>query len=77
LEAVQVFATSESPERALPPTRFDPSRNLYLIGTDPSEAVKRTRGLVLINMTGDPSSKGPSAPRPVVGEAVLQFMTLQ
>jgi len=77
LEAVQVFATSESPERALPPTRFDPSRNLYLIGTDPSEAVKRTRGLVLVNMIGDPGKKGPSAPRPVVGEAVLQFMTLQ
>jgi hypothetical protein len=79
LEAVQVFATSESPERALPPVRLDPSRNLYLIGTDPSEAVKRTRGLVLVNMAGDPGSKAPgtSAPRPVVGEAVLQFMTLQ
>jgi hypothetical protein len=76
LEAVQVFATSESPERALPPARFDPSRNLYLIGTDPSEAVKRARGLVLVNMT-DPGNKAPSAPRPVVGEAVLQFMTLQ
>jgi hypothetical protein len=79
LEAVQVFATSESPERALPPVRLDPSRNLYLIGTDPSEAVKRTRGLVLVNMAGDPGSKAPSTttPRPAVGEAVLQFMTLQ
>ena len=78
LEAVQVFATSESPERALPPARLDPSRNLYLIGTDPSEAVKRTRGLVMVNM-GDPGGKKPGAiaARPVVGEAVLQFMTLQ
>jgi hypothetical protein len=77
LEAVQVFATSENPERALPPARLDPSRNLYLIGTDPKDAVKRTRGLVLVNMTGDPGKKGMSTPRPVVGEAVLQFMTLQ
>lgn len=77
LEAVQVFATSESPERALPPTRFDPSRKLYLIGTDPGEAVKRTRGLVLVNVAGDPGRPGAGAPRPVVGEAVLQFMTLQ
>jgi hypothetical protein len=77
LEAVQVFATSENPERALPPARLDPSRNLYLIGTDPKDAVKRTRGLVLVNMTGDPGKKGTSTPRPVVGEAVLQFMTLQ
>jgi len=77
LEAVQVFATSESPERALPPARLDPSRNLYLIGTDPSETVERARGLVLVNMKGDPGKNGPSTPRPVVGEAVLQFMTLQ
>jgi hypothetical protein len=79
LEAVQVLAASENPERALPRARFDPSRNLYLIGTDPSEAVKRTRGLVLVNLGRDPGAKGPGAgaPRPVVGEAVLQFMTLQ
>jgi hypothetical protein len=79
LEAVQVFATSESPERALPAARFDPARNLYLIGNEPSEVVKRTRGLVLVEMAGDPGEKKPakSAPRPVVGEAVLQFMTLQ
>jgi hypothetical protein len=75
LEAVQVFATSENPEQALPPSRFDPSRNLHLVGTDPSEAVTRTRGLVLVNMTGDSDKKG--APRPLVGEAVLQFVTLQ
>ena len=78
LEAVQVFATSEPPERALPPARLDPSRNLYLIGTDPSEAVKRTRGLVLVNL-GDSGEKKPgaTAPRPVIGEGVLQFVTLQ
>jgi hypothetical protein len=61
----------------LPHTRFDPSRNLYLIGTDPSEAVQRTRGLVLVNMAGDPGKPSASAPRSVIGEAVLQFMTLQ
>jgi len=78
LEAIQVFATSESPERALPLARFDASRNLYLIGTNPSEAVKRSRGLVLVNMAGAPGDEGPTgAPRPAVGEAVLQFTTLQ
>ena len=77
LEAVQVFATSEPPERALPPARLDRSRNLYVVGTDPSEVVKQTRGLVLVNM-GDPGGKpGATAPRPLVGEAVLQFTTLQ
>lgn len=76
MEAIQVLAASENPERALPPARLDPSRNLYVIGTDPSEAVKRTRGLVLINM-GDPGGKpGATAPRSSVGEAVLQFTTL-
>src|SRR5262249_20685443 len=75
LEAVQVFATSENPERALPPVRFDPARKLYVIGTDPGEAVKRSRGLVLVEMGGDPARKtgGSSA----VSEAVLHFMTLQ
>jgi len=75
LEAVQVFATSENPERALPAARFDPARKLYVIGTDPGEAVKRSRGLVRVEMGGDAGRAGaaPSA----VGEAVLQFMTLQ
>ena len=77
LEAVQVFATSEPPERALPPARLDPSRNLYVIGTDPSEAVKRTRGLVLVNMGDSGGKPGATATSPWVGEAVLQFTTLQ
>jgi hypothetical protein len=63
----------------LPPTRFDPSRNLHLIGTDPIDAVKRTRGLVLVDLGDsrkDPSTKAKPA-RIAVGEAVLQFSTLQ
>ena len=75
MEAVQVFATSENPERALPAARFDPARKLYVIGTDPGEAVKRSRGLVRVEMGGYAGREGtaPSA----VGEAVLQFVTLQ
>jgi hypothetical protein len=75
LEAVQVFATSENPERALPAARFDPARKLYVIGTDPGEAVKRSRGLVRVEMGGDAGR--PGAGSSAVGEAVLQFMTLQ
>jgi hypothetical protein len=78
LEAVQVFATSENPERALPPAKLDPARNLYLIGTNPGDAVARARGLVLVNM----GAQGATAPRTdapprAVGEAVLYFTTLQ
>ena len=78
LEAVQVFATSGPPQKMLPPTRFDPKRKLYLIGTDPVDAIKRTRGLVLVNLPAsgnEPSGKAKPAPF-VVGEAVLQFSTL-
>jgi hypothetical protein len=75
MEAVQVFATSENPERALPPARFDPARKLYLIGTDPGEAAKRSRGLVLIEMGAEAGRKGAGAS--AVGEAVLHFMTLE
>ena len=78
LEAVQVFAASASPERLLPATRLDPARNLYLLGSDPVATVKRTRGLVRVNLTGasNPSgAKGTDASLQV-GEAVLQFSTL-
>jgi len=70
LEAVQVIATTESPERALPPAKFDPARKLYLVGTNPGDSVERTRGLVLVNMSGA-SATG------AIGEAVLYFTTLQ
>jgi len=77
LEAVQVFATSENPERALPPAKLDPARNLYLIGTNPGDSVARARGLVLVNM----GAQGGTTPRTdaprAVGEAVLYFTTLQ
>ena len=78
LEAVQVFATSENPERALPPAKLDPARNLYLIGTNPGDSVARARGLVLVNM-GAQSGTAPrtDAPPRAVGEAVLYFTTLQ
>ena len=76
LEAVQVFATSENPERALPPAKFDPSRKLYLIGTNPGESVERTRGLVLVDMSGAQGATAPGTRRSV-GEAVLYFTTLQ
>lgn len=76
LEAVQVFATSGPPHKGLPATRFDPRRNLHLIGTDPTDAVKRTRGLVLVNLPrNEPGGKAKPAPF-AVGEAVLQFSTL-
>jgi hypothetical protein len=79
LEAVQVFATSGPPEQMLPATRFDPIRNLHVIGTDPVDTVKRTRGLVLVDVPD--SSKGPGGnakpARFAIGEAVLQFSTLQ
>jgi hypothetical protein len=78
LEAVQVFATSGPPQKMLPPTRFDPKRKLYLIGTDPVDAIKRARGLVLVNLPApgnEPNGKAKPAPF-VVGEAVLQFSTL-
>ena len=79
MEAIQVLAASENPERALPPARLDPSRNLYVIGTDPGEAVKRSRGLVLVEMGGPSGGKSPApgSQLTAVGEAVLQFMTLQ
>ena len=79
LEAVQVFATSGPPQRILPAARFDRARNLHLIGTDPVDSVKRTRGLVLVDVP-DPrkDSGGKAEPaRFAVGEAVLQFSTLQ
>jgi hypothetical protein len=75
LEAVQVFAASADPGRALPPARFDPARNLYVIGGDPAEAAKRSRGLVLVNMGGS-ADGAPKAGAAAVGEAVLQFSTL-
>jgi hypothetical protein len=79
LEAVQVFATSEPPDRALPPARLDPARKLYVIGVDPIETIKRTRGLVLVNMAGAAADTGPGrdAAQAAIGEAVLQFSTLQ
>jgi hypothetical protein len=79
LEAVQVFATSGPPERMLPATRFDPNRNLHVIGTDPVDAVKRTRGLVLVNIPDSRKDPGTKAEpkRFAIGEAVLQFSTLQ
>jgi hypothetical protein len=79
LEAIQVFAASEPPERALPPVRLDPVRKLYMIGTDPVETIKRARGLVLVNMTGAAGGTGgkTGAAQPAIGEAVLQFSTLQ
>jgi len=70
LEAVQVIATTESPERALPPAKFDPARKLYLVGTNPGDSAERARGLVLVNMSGA-SATG------AIGEAVLYFTTLQ
>jgi hypothetical protein len=78
LEAVQVFATSENPERALPPAKLDPARNLYLIGTNPGDSVARARGLVLVNMgaQGGTTPRTDAQPR-AVGEAVLYFTTLQ
>ena len=78
LEAVQVFATSGPPQKMLPPTRFDPRRKLHLIGTDPVDAIKRARGLVLVNVPDprkEPAGKVKPAPL-AVGEAVLQFSTL-
>jgi|RhiMethySRZTD1v2_1073278.scaffolds.fasta_scaffold12939_4 hypothetical protein len=78
LEAVQVFATSEPPQKMLPPTRFDPGRKLYLIGTDPVDAIKRARGLVLVNVPdarNEPGGKAKPAAL-TAGEAVLQFSTL-
>ncbi len=78
LEAVQVFATSGPPGKMLPATRFDPRRNLHLIGTDPVDAIKRARGLVLVNIPDarkEPAGKTKPAPF-AVGEAVLQFSTL-
>lgn len=79
LEAVQVFATSGPPQRMLPAARFDRARNLHLIGTDPVDTVKRTRGLVLVDVS-DPRKHSGGNAEPVrfaVGEAVLQFSTLQ
>lgn len=78
LEAVQVFAASGPPQKMLPPTQFDPRRKLYLIGTDPVDAIKRARGLVLVNLAGPPKEPGSKVkPAPLaVGEAVLQFSTL-
>jgi hypothetical protein len=78
LEAVQVFATSAPPQRMLPATRFDPVRNLHVIGADPVAAIKRTRGLVLVNVPDSHQEPGGKAkPVPLaVGEAVLQFSTL-
>ena len=78
LEAVQVFATSEPPQKMLPPARFDPKRKLHLIGTDPVDAIERARGLVLVNLPApryEPSGKVEPTPL-AVGEAVLQFSTL-
>jgi hypothetical protein len=78
LEAVQVFATSAPPQKMVPATRFDPRRNLHLVGTDPVDAIRRTRGLVLLNIP-DPRKEpgGKTNPAPLaVGEAVLQFSTL-
>jgi len=69
VEAVQVFATSEPPDRMLPAAKFDPARQLYVIGNNPVDAIARTRGLVRIEMG--------AAAVPAVGEAVLQFTTLQ
>ncbi len=79
LEAIQVFATSEPPERALPPARLDPVRKLHMIGTDPVETIKRVRGLVRVNMAGATGEKGrkAGAAQPAIGEAVLRFSTLQ
>jgi hypothetical protein len=78
LEAVQVFATSAPPQKMLPPTRFDARRKLYLIGTEPVDAIKRARGLVLVNVP-DPRKEPGGKVKPArlaVGEAVLQFSTL-
>lgn len=78
LEALQVFATSQPPDKMLPAARFDSRRNLHLIGTDPIDAVKRARGLVLVNIPApgkEPAGKIAAAPF-AVGEAVLQFSTL-
>jgi hypothetical protein len=78
LEAVQVFATSGPPQRMLPATRLDPVRNLHVIGADPVAAIKRTRGLVLVNVPDSQQEPGGKA-KPAslaVGEAVLQFSTL-
>jgi hypothetical protein len=62
----------------LPPTRFDARRKLYLIGTEPVDAIKRARGLVLVNVP-DPRKEPGGKVKPArlaVGEAVLQFSTL-
>jgi hypothetical protein len=78
LEAVQVFATSGPPQKRLPETRFDPARKLHLIGTDPIDAIKRARGLVLVHLP-DPRNEPSAKVKPAslaVGEAVLQFSTL-
>jgi len=63
----------------LPPARLDPARKLYVIGVDPIETIKRTRGLVLVNMAGAARETVPrtDAPQSAIGEAVLQFSTLQ
>jgi hypothetical protein len=62
----------------LPATRLDPVRNLHVIGADPVAAIKRTRGLVLVNVPDSHQGPGGKA-KPAslaVGEAVLQFSTL-
>jgi hypothetical protein len=78
LEAVQVFATNEPP-RVLPAARFDPVRNLHVIGSDPVDAVRRARGLVLVDVPDSRKDKGGKTKpaRFAAGEAVLQFSTLQ
>ena len=75
VEAVQVFAASEPPDRMLPRARFDPARQLYVIGDNPVDAIEHARGLVRIEMAGAAGAAGTK--QPAVGEAVLQFTTLQ
>jgi hypothetical protein len=78
LEAVQVFATTVPPERMLPATRFDPVRNLHLLGDKPAAVAQRMRGLVKVDADDPRERPGPGAKeaRFAAGEAVLQFSTL-
>jgi hypothetical protein len=78
VEAIQVIATGRPPQDLLPPTTFDPVRKLHIVGTDPVAAVKRTRGLVRVELP-KAAKDAASSTRPrrtAAGEAVLQFSTL-
>jgi len=77
-EAVQVFASTHAPDKALPTTRYDAAQQLHIIGGDPAEVVRRTRGLVRIEMADTKASPGArvEARQTSFGEAVLEFSTL-